>query len=260
MTQSAQSLILRQRALVENPDARLAICLVLDASYSMRGVVGGDYKSTGRKETRDGATWTIVEGDNLVTRMHELNGGISQFFQELLDDPATKRAAEVCVVAFAGEAQLIRDFEPLNDSHRAIRLEATQQDQTSLGQGVELALQLLDRRKDEYKLAGVDYYQPWIVVITDGQPTDDSHRRIEGEMRKRVEEKKLTVFPIAVGGLDDLTQLAVISPGRRPLRLKGTKFREFFQWLSKSMARVSTSIPGESVPLDTEGLKDWAEL
>jgi uncharacterized protein YegL len=260
MNENTTALILRQRALIENPDARVPICLVLDASHSMSGIVSGDTRDTGRRESRDGTDWIIVEGENIVTRMDELNAGLSQFFQELLEDASARRAAEVCIVAFAGDAEIIRDFEPLSESLLGTNLEVSDQGETSLGRGVELALQLLDQRKNEYKTAGVDYYQPWLVVITDGQPTDDSHRRIAPEIRKLVESKKLTVFPIAVGGLDDLSELAVISPGRRPLKLKGTKFRELFQWLSKSVARVSSSIPGENVPLDKDGLADWAEL
>jgi len=260
MSTQANALILRQRALIDNPDARVPICLVLDASYSMSGIVGGDYRDTGRKENRDGTDWRIVEGENLVTRMDELNAGLEQFFQELLEDANARRAAEVCVIAFAGDAEIIRDFEPLNETHRNSKLEVTDQNETSLGKGVELALRLLDQRKTEYRTAGVDYYQPWLVVITDGQPTDNSHHAIAPEIKKLVDDRKLTIFPIAVGGLEDLTQLAVISPGRKPLRLKGTKFREMFQWLSKSVARVSCSIPGEHVPLDRDGLDDWASL
>lgn len=260
MNTNANALVLRQRALVENPDARVPICLVLDASYSMSGIVSGDQIDTGRTHTKDGTTWRIVEGDNLVTRMDELNAGLDQFFKELLADTNARRAAEVCIVAFAGNAEIIRDFEPLSENHIGTRLEVSDVGETSLGRGVELALKLLEQRKSEFQTAGVDYYQPWMVVITDGQPTDDSHKRVEPEVRKLVESKKLTVFPIAVGGMEDLSGLAVISPGRKPLRLQGTKFRELFQWLSKSVARVSSSIPGEKVPLDTDGLSDWAEL
>jgi uncharacterized protein YegL len=259
MTTKANSLILRQKALIDGAP-RVPICLVLDASYSMSGIVSGDYVDTGKRANRDGTDWQIVEGENLVTRMDELNAGLKQFFTELLEDPSARISAEVCIVAFAGDAEIIRDFEPLSETHCGIKLDVSDQAQTSLGKGVELALQLLDQRKSEYATAGVDYYQPWLVVITDGQPTDDSHHRIAADIKTRVDSKKISIFPIAVGGLTDLTQLAVISPGRRPLKLKGAKFRELFQWLSKSVSRVTISIPGENVPLDKDGIDDWGSL
>lgn len=47
---------------------------------------------------------------------------------------------------------------------------------------------------------------------------------------------------------------------RSPLKLKGLKFREFFEWLSQSVSTTSQSIAGESISLDFEGIKGWAEL
>jgi uncharacterized protein YegL len=75
-----------------------------------------------------------------------------------------------------------------------------------------------------------------------------------------VTAKKLTVFPIGIGADADMTALARFSPNRRPLRLKGLNFKEFFEWLSRSVSRVSRSTPGDAVKLDPTGLDGWAEL
>lgn len=235
-TAKTNALVIRQRALIENPDPRVPICLVLDASGSM---------ST---PTPSGKT-----------RLKELNEGLDQFLRELLDDTNARRSAEVCIIAFSNDAELIRDFAPLTPDHLGTEV-ASCGGGTSLGSGLKLALELLDRRKTEYQNAGVDYYQPWLVVITDGEPTDQTHLEAAVDITKRVQGKKLSVFPIAVGDVSDLSQLALISPSRPPIRLKGTKFRELFEWLSKSVARVSSSIPGESVPLDKKGIDAWGEL
>ncbi len=235
-TAKTNQLILRQKALIENPDPRVPICLVLDASGSMATT-----NATGQ------------------TRVDELNAGLDQFFQELLDDPAASRAAEVSVVAFSNTAEVIRDFEELTPAHLGTRIE-TCGGATSLGAGLNLALELLDRRKVEYQNAGVDYYQPWLVIITDGEPTDQTHLQVASDIANRVQGKKLSVFPIAVGDVADLSALAAVSPARPPIRLKGTRFRQLFEWLSKSVARVSSSIPGETVPLDKKGIDAWAEL
>ena len=128
-----------------------------------------------------------------------------------------------------------------------------------MGEGVAHALDLLEARKGDYKRAGVDYYQPWMVVMTDGAPTDDISAAA-ARIRSLVAEKKLTVFPIAIGEGANLDTLAKLSPTRPPLRLQGLNFREFFTWLSRSVSRVSQSTPGESVELDVAGIQAWGKV
>ena len=119
----------------------------------------------------------------------------------------------------------------------------------------------MKKRKNEYKNNGVDYYQPWLVLMTDGYP--DISSELTRAIQRTVEmanSKKLSIFPIAIGDSADMNCLAKFSPKRSPLKLQGLKFREFFEWLSQSVSRTSQSIPGESVPLDIDGIKGWAEL
>ena len=130
---------------------------------------------------------------------------------------------------------------------------------TPMGQATSLALDLLEARKEDYKRAGVDYYQPWMVVMTDGEPTDDISTAA-ARIGSLVAGKKLTVFPIAIGADANLQVLAQLSPSRPPLRLKGLNFKEFFVWLSRSVSRVSQSTPGEVVPLDVQGISAWAQV
>ena len=133
---------------------------------------------------------------------------------------------------------------------------------TPMGEAVNLGLDLLEKRKNEYKSKGVDYYQPWLVLITDGVPNGNP-----GELSRAISRtvemannRKLSIFPIGIGEDADMDVLARFSPKRGPLKLQGLKFRQFFEWLSQSVSRTSQSIPGESVPLDVDGIKGWAEL
>ena len=73
-----------------------------------------------------------------------------------------------------------------------------------------------------------------------------------------VNTKKLKVFAIAIGKEADMNLLGKLSPRRRPMRLQGMKFKEFFEWLSKSVSRTSSSQPGEKVQLPPAD--DWGTL
>src|SRR5574338_99382 len=219
-----EEFIIRQQELVENPTPRVPICLVLDVSGSMSG-----------------------------EPIQELQEGVRMFFDAIREDDVAQYAAEIAIVTLGGVARQALDFFAIN---RQAVPTMYADGSTPMGEAMDLALDLLEARKTEYRNAGVDYYQPWMVLMTDGAPTDsiDSAARRISEL---VKTKKLTVFTIAIGDTANTSELARLSPNRPALKLKGLNFREFFLWLSRSVSRVSQSTPGEAVTLDTDGIKAW---
>jgi len=123
---------------------------------------------------------------------------------------------------------------------------------TPMGEAVELAIKILNKRKMEYKEAGVEYYQPWLVLMTDGQPTDSISNATK-LTEKMVKDGTLSLFPIAIGAGANLIELGKFSSKRTPLALKGLNFREFFEWLKESCKTTSQSTPGQSIVLPPRG-------
>ena len=237
-------LIVRKQDLIENPPARVPVCLVLDCSPSMSG------------ERRNGS---VVQQTN-PSPIDELNEGVRRFYNSLKEDEVARYAAEVAVIAFSDVVETVLNFDSIMRVDPPVVELEMEIGGTSIGKGVEQAMKILDHRKEEYQKAGVDYFQPWMVLMTDGQPTDDTHLSISDEISQRVIEKKLTVFSIGIGDGADMEVLSMFSPNRSPLKLRGLKFKEFFEWLSKSVSTTSQSTPGEKIPLDSDGIKGWAEL
>lgn len=223
---------LRMEDLVNNPTPRVPVCLCLDTSASM-----------------------------CDDPIRELNQGVKLFYDAIREDEVALYSAEICIVAFGGEEpRCIRDFSSLELQPDAPEL--TAEGRTPMGEGVLLALDLLERRKKEYQRMGVDYYQPWLVLMTDGAPNGDitTLRSAVSRTAGLVNQRKLSVFPIAIGGAADMNVLAHFSPKREPMRLQGLKFREFFEWLSKSVSQTSQSLPGETVDIDQNGIQSWLQL
>ncbi len=241
---TSKDLILRQEYLVENPTTRVPICLCMDCSPSMSG------------DPNLGAPPNV----NGVP-IEELNEGIKHFMKAIIEDEIAKYSAEISLVSFSGRAECMMDFnnpEYIIDTYGYPRIELDLQlGGTSIGSGVELAIEKLEERKLEYQHAGVDYYQPWLILMTDGYPTDQKHIEAAKRISKMVTDKKLTIFPIGIGDGADLNVLASFSPKRPPVRLKGLRFQEFFEWLSQSISQVSNSNPGESITLPS--ISGWAE-
>ncbi len=218
--------LLNQEELVDNPTPRVPICLVLDVSGSMSG-----------------------------DPLKEMEKGVGMFFDAIRDDEIAKYSAEISIVTFGGVARKALDFYSI-ERQEVPNFYAD--GATPMGDAVNLALDMLEHRKEEYKSAGVDYYQPWLVIMTDGEPTDDISGAAS-RLRELVTSKKISIFPIAIGNTN-VDKLAMLSPTRPPLRLTGLNFKEFFMWLSKSVSRVSQSTPGETVSLDIKGINAWAQI
>lgn len=218
--------------LIENPTPRVPVVLCIDTSGSMAGAP-----------------------------ILELVDGVNQFYDAINDDDDAHDAAEVAIVEFNSGSKLIQEFASVDRVQRISSIQAT--GGTSMGEGVNLALDTLDARKRVYSDNGVLYYQPWLLLMTDGAP-NGSAAELERAVQRVTEligNKKLTIFPIGIGSNADMNVLARFSPTKPPLRLQGLSFKEFFEWLSKSVSRVSQSSPGAAAPkLDLEGLAGWAEL
>ncbi len=194
-------------------------------------------------------TSASMQGDPI----DELQKGVELFYDEVGRDEIARYSAEIAIVTFGGRVDVMADLAekaPLN-------LQAA--GNTPMGEAVSTALDVLDQRKRQYQKTGVDYFQPWLVLMTDGIPTDDISEAAD-RVSGMVIQEKLSLFPIGVGADADMETLRRFSPKRSPLRLRGLSFRSFFEWLSQSVQRVSASIPGEKVPLDEEGIKGWSEV
>ena len=207
--------------LINNPLPRCATILALDVSGSM-------------------------DGDPI----EQLKAGALKFIRTVKEDDIASASLELAIVLFGGDnAKLLVPFTNLSDDavnwHKIIS-NVQADGSTPMVEAVDLSLDLLEKRKEEYKSNGVSYYQPWFVMITDGEPTDESWERAADRLYNAEQNKR--VFPMVVGTEDaDFYNLKKFVS--EPIQLEGLKFQEFFSWLSASMSRVSTSAVGEEVTL-----------
>ncbi len=131
---------------------------------------------------------------------------------------------------------------------------------TLMSRGINLALDKIEERKQSYRDNGIDYYRPWLFLITDGEPTESQKDVSAASQRLKDADSQKRIAAFSVGVDDaDFDVLTWMSP-RRPLMLKGLEFSRMFVWLSQSMSRVSASRIGDEITLDASGPKDWAAI
>ncbi len=185
------------------------------------------------------------------SKIDELNEGLIIFRDDVTGDDLTRKRAEIALVTFDDSINIVQDFTSVDNFHPPTLSTAGE---THMGAGILKAIEMIEDRKKEYKNQGIDYYRPWIFLITDGFPTDmDEGDSLWSSVIRSVHEGekngKFSFFAVGVEPVDMDKLKKIASPQRPPILLKQGKFREMFVWLSKSQQRVSGSKPGDQTEL-----------
>lgn len=207
-----------------NPEQRCACVLLLDTSKSMDG-----------------------------EKIAALNAGLHTFQDELSKDHLAALRVEVAVVTFDSSVKVLQDFVAAGEL-RPPKLSAD--GTTHMGTGIQQALDLIDGRKATYKANGVQYYRPWIVMLTDGEPYGEADVIVDQaikRLRDAEQNKRVVFFAVGVDGANMDRLKLIAPPGREPRMLSGMRFNELFVWLSGSMSAVSNSKIGDQVSLPSAG-------
>ena len=252
---------IREQDLMENPDPRVPVCFCLDTSASMLETTGGE--PTGKFVMMDGKHYAVVTGG--TTRLETLQGSLKDFYDAIYKDENARFSAEICVVTFDDTAKMLSDFARVeyNDVREAIP-QLTTGNATSLGAGINLALDALEERKSQYKSVGVNYYQPWLILMTDGEDNPASKDpseliRARERIHELVNANRLCVYPFIIGNDRGIETLASLSPVQPPLRIMPEHFKGLFRWLGKSIDRVSVGplTGAKAITLAEADVNDW---
>ena len=194
-----------------------------------------------------------------------LNEGVRAFYETCKEDSVNRFGFDVAIVTFGAQGVTkVQDFRPIWNQEDVPTFEFSDEnwiDGTPMGAGIDLSMQGLDKRKEEYKENSIGYYQPFLVIITDGQSTEIMPARFDNpdelaESRAKfnaVKEsvtdlqrnRKLKVIAMGVGQ-EDYSELADFVVDKKVLLAKDfTAFDLLFEFMSKSMSNSSGGVTAE---------------
>lgn len=217
--------IIADVALQDNTDERTPLVLVLDCSGSMDG-----------------------------GRIEALNAGLVTLEAAMKDDPTTATRGRVLVIRFGGDDDVIKGGWQDAMEFQAPELDAN--GRTPTGAAVTAALAEIEAQKAELRAAGVSYKRPILLLMSDGEPTDN-WKQAAAACKAAEAANKVTVFAIGVGEDADLETLGCFS-SKGAVRINGLKFKELFVWLSASIKAVSQTRKGEAAQLSP--ITSWASV
>lgn len=179
----------------------------------------------------------------------ELNAGLAKLREGLTQDAEAAEKVELAVVAF-GPVRVEVEFTKAADFQPPLLIA---EGVTPIGEAIRLGIAMAMRRSGELRAAGVDCFRPWIVLVTDGAPTDDWM-----DAAQLVHEGEgfgsFTFVAVAVddAALNVLRQISV----SRPYRLQGLRYGEMLSWLADSLKDVVRSSTDDFIIPAPAG---WAE-
>jgi uncharacterized protein YegL len=214
-----------------NKDQKCPVVLLLDTSGSMAGMP-----------------------------IEELNKALVQIKEDILNDTMLSNRLELGIVAFDDDARVERPIDLISPDTDLPILNIG--GVTNLVSGMNKAIELVTDRKNFYKSNGEQYYRPFIVLFTDGAPTNtpEEIEELDQNIQKLSDEKRFIFLPFGVDGADMqlLAKLAAQSADER-LKNIGTafamkdvsKFTEVFQFVSASISGIMEKGGTQTVQLPT---------
>lgn len=198
-----------------NKDQKCPVVLVLDTSGSMVG-----------------------------QPIEELNKALISLRDEILGDPVLSQRLEVGIVCFDDDARVEKPIDLLSPDSSMPTLEPG--GITNVVSGMNLAMQIVEDRKAFYRSNQEPFYRPYIVLFTDGAPTNTAEEieELDQRIQQLSDNKKFVFIPFGVAGADMqlLAKLAAQSSDQR-LANKAVayqmtsveKFGDIFSFVSASI-------------------------
>lgn len=222
-----------------------------------------------------------MEKDKKIDKLKE---GISLLIENLKNDDIARKRVEICAITFGDAIKVVHEFSSVSEFGE---LPLNAGGYTLMGSAITTGISKIDERKAQYRKFGVDYYRPWIWMITDGEPTDMGPRdgsyvesindsgtgrslsndeiappffalweSVISKVHEGENERKFVFFAIGVqdANMETLSKISV----RAPVKLKGLDFKAMFTWLSKSLSSQSRAGTNEQVTLDSPD--EWGTI
>ena len=215
----------------DNPEARCSIVLILDVSGSMGGL-----------------------------KIQTVNQALVKFRDIIREDSVTALRADVAVIEFNHEARVVQDFINGTDFEPpALSVEGG----TNYSKAVNLALDITEARKQSYRDGGIAYYRSLAYFLSDGYPEHDNDgelARAADRLKAAEDDRGIAFFCFGIGSPDlpvDMSALNNLAP-RAAIELTSMEQLDgSIQWLSRSVAAVSQSQPGEAIRLPEPDYLDF---
>lgn len=194
-----------------------------------------------------------------------MHASLPGFSQIIRSDAVTALRADIAIVVCGLNNQVILDF---TNGAAFFPPELPPIYEKSYSASINLALDMVEARKQIYREGGVAYYRSLVYFLADGVPEvwdpkgrgfteyeSDKELTSTGARVAEMERNRSVAFFtfgfMHADGYGDLARLGMLTPPHRPpVRLDSMEqVANSIEWLSRSVVAVSQSQPGQGIRL-----------
>ena len=201
-------------------DPRALVCFCIDISTSMDEwwIEEGGLIRTNGTGAGDGHNVFYFNPDRDVRpgygkyrKMDKLNEVLKSLLLDFKRDPEINNKVAVSIVTYSRFGRVQYDFLDCADLVVENCRCWADKPETSMGEGLRTALMQIDEMKADMHNVGKDSYTPILIFMSDGSPTDDPRQEF-AQVRDRVEQGELHVFPLGIGDSADMFYMRNLFP------------------------------------------------
>lgn len=171
-------------------------------------------------------------------RIELINNGIKDFIKKMNNDTYASTAVELCIVTFGGDVKIEIPFDAID---KIMFNNLIANGGTPLGKAANVAVDVLLDRLNVYDNTGVNSYNPWLIIFSDGEADDFSYLSAAKRICDFQVQNHWKVVAISIG--DEKSSLEKFTPNHKVIEMKDLEIGDFFDWISKSVSEISKSRP-----------------
>ena len=237
-----------------NRAKRLPVCFCIDTSGSMNKIVEGYDEAIDGKGTEafidQQCVDTIADRPGLITLADKMNEGIKNFYKAIGGDFRACDSCEVAIVTFNDEPKLYDGFSSVEEKKLPDFTKLITDGNTYMTPAIEMALDLLEEQMLFYKKNNARSFKPWLVLFTDGLPSDDV-TLIKRRLKDLQERGELFVYTVALSDKPGELEGARGFSLNEPINASDPKvITQFFHFLSKSVSAGAQGVAPKAFKAD----------
>ena len=178
---------------------------------------------------------------NNIRGIDQLNEGLHRYIEAVENDDMAFQCVETSLITFNSEVHEVLTFEEIDDFKTKLpTLNAS--GATRMNEAILTALRRIQERKEFLGREGINWWRPWIFLLTDGLATDNELAgKAQDAIKDAVNGAHAVFFPLAIGNSRETIQSLknYVIEGAAVFSATEDKIGAMFSFLGNSMCVTS---------------------